>query len=50
VESVVTGNGLKDIVSAQSAAGKGGEHSSPIHIAPDMGLLEDEFRKRGIAV
>ncbi|MDR0877756.1 MAG: threonine synthase [Treponema sp.] len=47
VVSVVTGNGLKDITSAQKAAG---EIGGPIHIAPDMGLLEDEFRKRGIEV
>jgi threonine synthase len=50
VVSVVTGNGLNDIVSAQKAAGEGGEKSGPIHIAPEMRLLEDEFKRRGIKI
>jgi threonine synthase len=54
VVSLVTGNGLKDIVSAQKAAGFGGVETaesgvSPlIRIDPDMDLLTKEFGKRGI--
>jgi threonine synthase len=53
VVSIVTGNGLKDVVSAQKAAGIGGatgadSNTNPIKIAPDMALLEREFTKRGI--
>jgi threonine synthase len=42
VVSVVTGNGLKDIASAQKAAG------ASILLPPDISLLEAEFKKRGI--
>ena len=50
VVSVVTGNGLKDVVSAQKAAGidSGGGASNLIRIEPDMALLTAEFAKRGI--
>jgi threonine synthase len=57
VVSLVTGNGLKDVVSAQKAAGAGGDRANPvdggaganlIKLAPDMALLEREFAKRGI--
>jgi threonine synthase len=44
VVSVVTGNGLKDVASAQNAAG------DPLHIPPDMPLLMEAFTKRGIRV
>jgi len=55
VVSIVTGNGLKDVTSAQRAAGiagaarsdNGGE-SKLIRIEPDMDLLAAEFAKRGI--
>jgi len=58
VVSIVTGNGLKDIASAQMAAGIGGLSTSSqgdvsgasklIRIEPDMDLLSREFAKRGI--
>jgi threonine synthase len=51
VVSIVTGNGLKDIASAQKAAGIGGaiyNSANLIHIEPDMNLLTKEFAKRGI--
>jgi threonine synthase len=64
VVSVVTGNGLKDVASAQKAAGVGGgvpglggascnaagggNLPALLHIAPEMKLLEEEFAKRGI--
>jgi threonine synthase len=67
VVSVVTGNGLKDVASAQRAAGIGALDangglsggaapdaaggSGPaalLRIAPEMGLLEKEFARRGI--
>jgi len=53
VVSIVTGNGLKDVASAQKAAGigdapAGGLESRLIHIEPDMDLLAREFAKRGI--
>ena len=56
VVSLVTGNGLKDVVSAQKAAGlgeggmaaNGGEQATLIRIEPDMALLAKEFAKRGI--
>ena len=49
VVSIVTGNGLKDINSAQKAAGASQETASNLmRIEPDMGLLEKEFAKRGI--
>ena len=50
VVSIVTGNGLKDTASAQKAAGlsAGPEQGPLIRIPPDMGLLADEFKKRGI--
>lgn len=54
VVSVVTGNGLKDVVSAQKAAGIDstasgtGGASNLLRIAPDMKLLTEEFAKRGI--
>jgi threonine synthase len=44
VVSVVTGNGLKDVASASQAAG------GPIHIEPDMEMLEAEFKRRKISV
>jgi threonine synthase len=56
VVSVVTGNGLKDVVSAQKAAGIGeggmtanaGDSPALICIEPDMALLTKEFARRGI--
>jgi threonine synthase len=52
VVSVVTGNGLKDVVSAQKAAGSGADGASGaanlLRIAPDMGRLTAEFAERGI--
>jgi threonine synthase len=50
VVSIVTGNGLKDIASAQKAAGivsGAGNSTNLIHIEPDMNLLAKEFAKRG---
>jgi len=57
VVSIVTGNGLKDVVSAQKAAGisavvsgavpGGAGESKLIRIEPDMDLLAAEFAKRG---
>jgi threonine synthase len=51
--SIVTGNGLKDVASAQTAAGIGAasinsNESKLIHIEPNMDLLTEEFAKRGI--
>ncbi|MDR2434374.1 MAG: threonine synthase [Treponema sp.] len=51
VVSIVTGNGLKDVVSAQKAAGIDSTAegaSNLLRIAPDMKLLTEEFAKRGI--
>jgi len=48
VVSIVTGNGLKDVASAQKAAGIGGGAANLIRIDPDMGLLTKEFSKRGL--
>ncbi|MDR1574910.1 MAG: threonine synthase [Treponema sp.] len=51
VVSIVTGNGLKDVASAQKAAGidsPAGGASNLLRIAPDMKLLTEEFAKRGI--
>ncbi|GHV96292.1 threonine synthase [Spirochaetia bacterium] len=55
VVSVVTGNGLKDVVSAQKAASAAsgtmaanGGASNLLRIAPDMALLTEEFSRRGI--
>jgi threonine synthase len=53
VVSIVTGNGLKDVASAQKAAGIDGAASSAaaanlIRIEPDMALLIKEFSKRGL--
>jgi threonine synthase len=52
VVSVVTGSGLKDVASAQQAAGidgaGGSGASNLIRIAPDMDLLTREFAGRGI--
>ena len=59
VVSIVTGNGLKDVASAQKAAGIGGgisggekapndAESKLIHIESDLDLLTKEFEKRGI--
>jgi len=55
VVSIVTGNGLKDVASAQKAAGIAGgvkpdNSNEPklIRIEPDMDLLTVEFAKRGI--
>ncbi|MDR0377784.1 MAG: threonine synthase [Spirochaetaceae bacterium] len=42
VVSLVTGNGLKDTVSAQRAAGE------PLQIPPDLGVLIEEFDRRNI--
>ena len=42
--SVVTGNGLKDVANAIKSAG------SPVHIAPDLDLMVEEFKKRGVVV
>lgn len=36
--SVVTGNGLKDVANAIKSAGE------PIHIAPDLDLMVEEFK------
>jgi threonine synthase len=47
VVSVVTGNGLKDVASAEKAAGASPQ-SGFLHIPPDMDTLMDEFGKRGI--
>ena len=44
VVSVVTGNGLKDVANAIKSAGE------PIHIAPDLELMVEEFKKRGVTV
>ena len=56
VVSIVTGNGLKDVASAQKAAGISGDaatdnsdESKLIHIEPDMDLLINELTKRGIS-
>jgi threonine synthase len=51
VVSIVTGNGLKDVASAQKAAGIDSTAegaSNLLRIAPDMKLLTEEFAKRGI--
>ncbi|MDR1099703.1 MAG: threonine synthase, partial [Treponema sp.] len=48
VVSIVTGNGLKDVASAQKAAGLSPAESPLIRIPADMDMLADEFRKRGI--
>ena len=57
VVSIVTGNGLKDVASAQKAAGISDEkapgrtsnkESKLIHIEPDIDLLTKEFEKMGI--
>lgn len=42
VTGIVTGSGLKDVANAMKAAGE------PIHIAPDMGLLLEAFKKYGL--
>ena len=42
--SVVTGNGLKDVANAIKSAG------SPVHIEPDLDLMVEEFKKRGVVV
>ena len=44
VVSVVTGNGLKDVANAIKSAGE------PLHIAPDLELMVEEFKKRGVTV
>ena len=44
VVSVVTGNGLKDVANAIKSAG------SPVHIEPDLDLMVEEFKKRGVVV
>ena len=44
VVSVVTGNGLKDVANAIKSAGE------PIHIEPDLELMVEEFKKRGVTV
>ena len=44
VVSVVTGNGLKDVANAIKSAGE------PIHIEPDLDLMVEEFKKRGVTV
>jgi threonine synthase len=52
VVSIVTGNGLKDVASAQKAAGIGvgaiPENTNLIRIEPDMDLLTKEFSKHGL--
>ncbi|GHV44061.1 threonine synthase [Spirochaetia bacterium] len=48
VVSVVTGNGLKDVASAQRAAAEAGPPGEPIHIPPELDILIDEFKKRNI--
>ena len=42
--SVVTGNGLKDVANAIKSAGE------PIHIEPNLDLMVEEFKKRGVTV
>ena len=44
VVSVVTGNGLKDVANAIKSAG------SPVHIEPNLDLMVEEFKKRGVVV
>jgi threonine synthase len=48
VVSVVTGNGLKDVASAQLAAAEAGPLGEPISIPADIGLLVAEFGRRNI--
>jgi threonine synthase len=48
VVSIVTGNGLKDIVSARKAIDGPSGNTPLIRISPDMKLLEEEFRKRSL--
>ena len=48
VVSIVTGNGLKDVASAQKAAGIDAGATNHIRIEPDMALLTKEFSKRGL--
>jgi threonine synthase len=50
VVSVVTGNGLKDVASAQRAAAEAGLAGEPIHIPPELDILIDEFKKRNIVM
>jgi threonine synthase len=50
VVSIVTGNGLKDTASAQKAAGFSAAEGPLIRIPPDVALLAEEFKKRGIRV
>ena len=56
VVSIVTGNGLKDVASAQIAAGihseilGAGSESRLIHIEPEMDLLMAELNKRGLVI
>jgi threonine synthase len=50
VVSVVTGNGLKDVASAQQASAKVGPLGEPIHIPPELDTLTDEFKKLNINV
>jgi threonine synthase len=45
--SIITGNGLKDIASAQKAAGVGDGTANLICIGPDMDLLAKELQMRG---
>jgi len=42
VYAVITGDGLKDIKAAIETAG------TPIHIAPDLGALDKELKKRKV--
>jgi threonine synthase len=48
VVSVVTGNGLKDIVSGRRAAETRGKAGEPISIPADMELFVEEFERRNI--
>jgi threonine synthase len=48
VVSIVTGSGLKDVASAQKAAGFETGGANLLRIAPDMRLLTEAFAKRGI--
>jgi threonine synthase len=48
VVSIVTGNGIKDVASAQKAAGMDSSAANLVRIEPDMALLTKEFSKRGL--
>ena len=41
---VTSEDGLKDVANAIKSAG------SPVHIEPDLNLMVEEFKKRGVVV